>query len=430
MPPVEKTIHVDEKFVRDVAKEIGLSQLLTTDEGRSQLVTAINPIMTEVRAKFDADLAAEKKLRSTAEEAVADLLMQVEKMKRSVSHDRDTAGFHIGQDGKLHPSVSRETAAYLVESYVALRQKDFTKIAELNSRAVSQGVPSEGGVLVPTTVASEILRLIPDYSLYARLARNFPMPVSGNVDIGSLLGKMHAYWVGENTPITDSFPDFGKLTLNAKKLGAYIPVPLELIEDAVIDFGQLIADLIRECMGLEVDRVGIVGDLNAGDPFNGLLHSPNINVLVQTGAGSDSMTGANFDVAIDMQTAVPEGAETDNSYLLSPSLFNWLRKQKDGHGDYIYQKPADGAPATIWDRPYNLTRRMPAFSAASAPGARSILYGNWKQWSFYGTRHTLDIATSDAAGEAFRNVQIVTRGITRVAVASFGPAIAVLQHSA
>lgn len=428
--PVEKMIHVDEKFVRDVAKEIGLVRLLETDEGKQQLVAAINPLMTEVRAKFDSDLAEEKKLRTSAQEAVADLIMEVEKMKRAVSHDRDTTAFHVGQDGTLKPSVSRETSAYLVESYIALRNKDFAKIAEINARAVSTGVASEGGVFVQTTVAAEILRLIPDYSLYPRIARNFPMGKSGVVEIGSLIGKMHAYWVGENVAITDSFPDFGKLTLTAKKLGAYIPVPLELIEDAVIDFGQLIADLIRECMGLEIDRVGIAGDLNAGDPFNGLLHSPNINVLTQTGANSNSMSNTDFDVMLDMQNAVPEGAETDNSYILSPSYFNHLRKQKDANGDNIYQKPGEGTPATIWNRPYWLTHRMPAYSAAAQPSTRTLLYGNWKQWAFYSTRHTLDIATSDSAGEAFRNVQIVTRGITRVGITSFGPAIAVLQTSA
>lgn len=417
-----------EDVVTGVAKAINPQLLAVMDspEGRSVIARAINDEVEKVREKLSSEIAEERKLRTAAEEAAADLIM---KMERRVSHDRDF-GFHVAQDGTLKPNVSRESAEYLVESFIALRKKDFSKIAELNQRAVSQGTPSEGGVLVPTTVAAEILRLIPDYSLYPRLARNFPMPASGNVDIGALIGKMHAYWVGEQAAITDSFPTFDKITLNAKKLGAYIPVPLELLEDAVIDFGQLIADLIRECMGLEIDRVGIAGDLNAGDPFNGLLHSPNINVLVQTGANSDSMAGADFDKCIDMQTVVPEGAETDNSYLLSPSLFNWLRKEKDGHGDYIYQKPGEGTPATIWNRPFNLTRRMPAFNSASNPGARTILYGNWKQWAFYGTRHQLDIATSDAAGEAFRNVQIVTRGITRVAVTSFGPAIAVLQHSA
>lgn len=419
------------KLVTDVTRAINpqLLALMESPEGRAVIAKAINEEVEKVRA----ELAEERKLRTAAEEATSELIVKMEeKTQRRASHDRDF-GFHVGADGKtIQPNVSRESSDYLIKLVRALRDKDVTILNELRAqtRAVSTGVPSEGGVLVPTTVASEVFRLLLETGLYPRIARNFPMPVGGSVNIGAVVGKMHAYWVGESVPITDSFPDFDKVVLTAKKLGAYIPVPLELIEDSVIDFGQLVADLIRECMGVEIDRVGIVGSVSNGDPFDGLINSAGINVLTQTGANSDKMSAIDFDVALDMQTTVPEGAETDNSYILSPSYFNWLRKQKDSVGDNIYQKPADGAPATIWNRPYFLTHRMPAFTKASTPSTRTLLYGNWKKFAIFGTRHELSIATSDVAGEAFRNVQIATRGITRIGVTSYGPGIAVLSTSA
>jgi HK97 family phage major capsid protein len=388
-----------------------------------------------VAKRFNA--LAEEVAEARAEAKVTGIRTQMTELQSAMTEMQERAtraekfrandhGFHRGIDGKLQPNVSRETAETLVTMIRAMKDKEFEK-----ARAVSSGVGAEGGFLLQTDVAADILRLVPDTGLYPQIARPWPMGTK-KVDIGSVLSQMGAYWPEENNAITPSFPGFGKVSLEAKLLGALIPVPLTLIEDSTPELGQLFADLIRECIALEIDRVAIVGKsaANGGtDPFDGLLNSTGIKVKVMDN-GHTSFKNIGWEYLQDLQDTVPEGARDDNSYLINQSVFNFLRKQKDADGQPIWQRPADGEPGTLCGKPYFKTERMPAYSAAAQPSKRSALYGNWKKWAIFGNRKELTIATSDVAGDAFKNVQLILRGITRVGFASFGPAISTLETAA
>jgi len=346
-----------------------------------------------------------------------------ERVKRREAFQPMDHGYHLGADGRMQPNVTRESAKDLRTLVQALRTKDID-----GARAVSSGVGSEGGYVLKEDVATDVLRLIPQISLYPQIARPFPM-TDGKLNVGAVISGMTPFWIGENTAITPSFPGFDKVQLEAKQLGAFIPIPISLLDDAVIDFGQLIADLIRECIGKEIDRVGIAGKVASGDPFNGLLNSTGVLVKAMN-AGEVSMNKFNADYLLDLQDLIPEGAEEDESYLFAKSVFNYLRKAKDADGQPVFERPTDGEAGSIYNKPYFKTNRMPAYSAAAQPSKRFVLHGDWKRWALFGMRKELVIATSDVAGEAFQKYQLVVRGITRVALASFGPAFSVLETAA
>jgi HK97 family phage major capsid protein len=421
MPPTDMTL---EQVTDDVAKRLNLERFLhlSTPEGKAVFVRAVNEEIEAVKDKIREVALGDLPAKLTAaEQSIVELQA---KLQRRQAYDRDY-GVHVGADGKIKPNVSPETARYLATDFRdlirALHGKDSEKV-----RALSTTVAGEGGVFVPTEVSTEIIRLIPETGIYPRIARDVTMG-AGDLNIGAVIGGMTAYWVDQNALITPSYPGFDKIVLSAKKLGAYIPVPMELIDDAVINVGQLIADLIVECLSLEIDRVGITGKsaLNGGtDLFDGLLWSAGLQVLDMT---STSMSGLDFDLALDMQTKPPDGARENASYILSTTYFNWLRKQKMSTGDYIYQRPDAGMPGLLWGKPYSLTERMPTFTSTATPGTKVLLYGDWKRFAFYGHRNIMNIATSDVAGEAFQRDQIAVRGITRVGFASYGPGFAALK---
>jgi HK97 family phage major capsid protein len=423
-----------EKLVEDVGSAVltpeRFQAMVATPEGRAAISGAINERIVEVKTTLMAEITSERELRTVAEKKVAEL---IERMERRTAYERGAA-FHVGRDGKtLEPSISDESAAKLGEIFRALGRKDLTAARAFQDATASRDVSSasdSGGVFIPVSVATEIIRLIPLTGLYPKIAMDFPMGTE-QVNIGAVIGGMHAYWPDQNTPITPSFPGFDKVVLIAKQLAAYIPVPLSLVEDAVINFGQLIADLVRQCLALEIDRVGIAGKsaANGGtDPFDGLLFTPDINVMVLDN-NRTSMVGS-LDDPLDMQNMLPDGARDNASYILHPSYFNFLRKLKTSFGDYIYQKPTDDLPGLLWGKPYWLSFRMPEFTKNAVPSTRFLLYGDWKRFAFYGHRNTMNVSTSDVAGDLWIKVQIGTRGIIRVGFASFGPAIAVMETAA
>jgi HK97 family phage major capsid protein len=415
------TDNVINALVRD--GKLDINKAMDTESGKAWIARAVTGAVTEVETKLRSEITAERELRTTAEKDAATL---AEKLRHKEQYDR-SYGVHRDATGRVRASVNRETEEYLDKLARAWRKKDMNEV-----RAMSTGTAGGGAEFVPTEVASEVLRLLPETGLYPRIARPWPLLISGKQDIGQILTQMTAYWPDENTPVTASYPVTGKSILEAKQLGAYTELPIALFDDSAVPLGQLVADMLRECTGKELDRVSIVGRSVADggtDPITGLLHSFGVNKLVMK-AGQTKMSQADWTYFSKLTVTAPEGAEDDCSYIVSPTMLNQAMNAIDSYGQPIWRRPADGQPNTIMGRPYHVSYRMPAFSEDATPSTPFVLYGNWSKWAVYGVRKELAIAMSDVAGETFKNAQMAIRALTRVGATSFGPAFAELETSA
>jgi len=98
-------------------------------------------------------------------------------------------------------------------------------------------------------------------------------------------------------------------------------------------------------------------------------------------AGKTSFADVELDDLIDMEndisTAGGEGALVNAVWIMSRYTFNILRKLRTDDGEYIYQKAADGVPATIWNRPYIISDQMPG-SSSDAVDTPFLILGNPK----------------------------------------------------
>jgi HK97 family phage major capsid protein len=90
-----------------------------------------------------------------------------------------------------------------------------------------------------------------------------------------------------------------------------------------------------------------------------------------------------------ISTAKGENALIGSSWIMSRKVFNYLRKKKDDNGNPIYQKPGEGQPGTIWDRPYIISDKMPTTDAVSTP---FLILGNPKYW-LHGNRVGMQFQT-------------------------------------
>lgn len=404
-----------EQVVKAVARELKVEQLLSTDEGRAAVAAVVNKAMADLETKLTSEIAEERKLRTAAEEGVKELS---ERLSRRERLDRDH-DFHVDRNGQLRPSVSRDCADHLIT---------VMRAAHTGNRALSAGTDSEGGYLVQPEYASELIRLMPTVGLFPRIARQIPM-ISDEKNFGTLISAFTAYWPNESTAITPSFPAFGQLKLVAKILAAYTEAPENLLDDATPDMGQLIGDLIVEALAGELDRVGIAGKTASGDPFNGVLNATGVVAKVMDNTKT-KISDVNADYLLDLQTTVPDGAREGCLYLLSPTVFDAVRKLKNTQGDYIVQLPTAGAPGTIWGKPYELTEKLPSYSTAATASKRFVAYGNFKKAAMLGNRKQISLKVSDVAGDTMKKIQTAIRAHGRFAVESYGPAIAVLETAA
>ncbi|HUS98214.1 MAG TPA: phage major capsid protein [Hyphomicrobiaceae bacterium] len=109
-------------------------------------------------------------------------------------------------------------------------------------RAMSEGVFTAGGALVPDEMSQAIIDLREEFGIARQLARVMPM-ASDVLVVPRRTGGTTAYFVGENTEPTASDKGWDQVQLSAKKLGAQTKFSSELAEDSVIDVAE---DVARE----------------------------------------------------------------------------------------------------------------------------------------------------------------------------------------
>lgn len=134
----------------------------------------------------------------------------------------------------------------------------------IEGRALSVGVNTAGGNLVPDEFERAIINLREEYGVLRREARVLPMG-SDHMFIPRRSGGITANFTAENVAITESDPTWNNVELTAKKLGAMTRMSSELAEDAVIDMADILADEFAQGLALKEDTVGFTGTGVQGD---------------------------------------------------------------------------------------------------------------------------------------------------------------------
>ena len=147
-------------------------------------------------------------------------------------------------------------------------------------KALTEGVPSEGGFAVPTQMANLILEEAIEGSVIRPRARIFPMTtetlkiprLADTSHVSHLFGGIIAYWIGEGVDKQEVTPEFRQLELKAKKLTGLTYASNELLDDAIGNLGQLIQSCFAQAINYYEDEAFISGS-GVGQPL-GILNSP------------------------------------------------------------------------------------------------------------------------------------------------------------
>jgi HK97 family phage major capsid protein len=161
------------------------------------------------------------------------------------------------------------------------------KMAE--SRAMTIGVPSGGGFIVPEEFAawlldqsleSEIVR--PRAAVWPMISETKRVPGWDMSDHkNSLFGGLTAEWLAESGTATEKFAKLRQIMLSARKLACYTSASNELVADGVSFEEQLQGALVKT-LGFYLDYSFIQGT-GAGQPL-GIINDPSlITIEKETG---------------------------------------------------------------------------------------------------------------------------------------------------
>jgi HK97 family phage major capsid protein len=294
------------------------------------------------------------------------------------------------QEANTHRKYPKSLIGKTIQAVYRLhRLNDVSAATELQrlgiAKAMETGTDSEGGYMLPTGYYDEAQYIYNPGNLEI-ITRRIGM-AEKVVEIPDVSIDVSATWTSEESALTESQPVLGQIQLTAKKLGAYVTVSNELMQDARPYVTDFLDTLFREAMSREIDNQILNGTYSGVSPCSGVLTAAcGYSVVMGTGLSNfSSITASHLSEMIaKLKASVLPGCR----FVMHPQVFHHIRTLRTTDGVPIFAQPGSQVSGTIYGYPYVLTDAAPSTSAPSTP---FISFGNFRYF-LIGDRMSLSIA--------------------------------------
>jgi len=240
--------------------------------------------------------------------------------------------------------------------------------------AQSTGTDSEGGHLVPTTFAGELLTAMSDFGGVRNVADTIGTAGGEQlqwptIDETSETGE----WLAENTSANDGDFSVGTTMIGAHKASSrVVTLPIELIQDSFIkDLPSKVNILLAARLSRLTNTAYTLGDGN-GKP-SGIVGGAGLGHTTVAGM-TDTFTFGDF---TELEHSVDPFYRRNARWMFHDTVLKTAKKIKDADGRPIWLPGVTGAaPAEIGGYGYTINQDM----AAPAPGADSVLFGDMNKY--------------------------------------------------
>jgi HK97 family phage major capsid protein len=296
--------------------------------------------------------------------------------RMSLDHRRPPLGIPAAASD---PARAEHKAAF--DLYV--RSGESSGLKTLEAKALSAGSGPDGGYLAPAQVESEVLRRLSALSPIRAIAGN-RMISGGLYKVAHSVGGPSSGWVSETAarPQTDG-PTLAELSFPAMELYAMPAATQTLLDDAIVDIDQWIADEVETAFAEQEGAAFITGD-GVNKPRGFLDYDAVANNawewgklgFVASGAAGAFAVDDPSDALVDLIYALKAGYRQNASFVMNRKTQSAIRKFKDGQGNYLWQPPAGaGQSATLMNFPVVEAEDMPDIAA----GSTSIAFGDFRR---------------------------------------------------
>ena len=233
--------------------------------------------------------------------------------------------------------------------------------------ALSEGVDSEGGYLVPDEFERTLVQALEEDNVIRAHAHVFTTS-NGIHKIPVVATKGVANWIDEGAPYGESDDVFAQEQIDAHKVGTLIKVSEELLDDSAFDLQQYISKEFTRRIGAKEEEAFLIGD--GSKKPTGILHETAGAQVGVTAAGTTAVTA---DELIDLFYSLKSPYRRKAIWVLNDSSIRAIRKLKDLNNQYLWQPGLrEGEPDLLLGKPLYTSAYMPTITA----GARTILFGD------------------------------------------------------
>lgn len=331
---------------------------------------------------------------------------------------------HMAFPGMSDEEVAKKSRNEKMRAFLkAVLKKDMNVLTEM--KAISEGLDSGGGFLVPEEFGSEVDRVARDVGLVRKLAKRIPMS-SDTFNYPIIGSNPTVAWNGELTNGSDGAPTFKKARLSANTLSCFIPVSNEWFGDTNVDVTSMLAELIGEAFAAEEDNQAFNG---IGSPFTGLLQSADV-VATTAASGHNTFATVDLDDYRDCITVLGSKDLAGACWVMNKAGWAAAQKLKENSQHVVVfgysaanmlsgkARPAGELVPVgmLWDYPVYVTDQITATSGAST---KFGVFGNFRGIAL-GDRQAMAMDESKEATigstNAFAANARIFRGIERISV--------------
>jgi HK97 family phage major capsid protein len=268
------------------------------------------------------------------------------------------------------------------------------KLQGFNTKAMSEGVNSAGGFLVPEEFENEIIRkLANDVAIRRAGARVFTMN-SNRLEVPVETARNNGGWIAEGIAYTEQDAAVGQVALTPYKYTRLVKVTEELLEDSAVDLANYLRDVFAEDFAEAEDKAFLEGS-GTNQP-TGILTDASITENDPTNvAFGDLLATVGADDIITHFYSLKAPYRRNAVWIMNSTSATLLRKMKDGNGQYIWTESApggiaNGEPASLLGRPVIVSDNI----SDDATDGNQIVLGDFRYYMI-GQRRGITIMRSD-----------------------------------
>ncbi|MFG3110536.1 phage major capsid protein [Streptomyces tendae] len=262
------------------------------------------------------------------------------------------------------------------------RTFDVRPAGPVSFRDLSKLSAAAGGATVPTDFYGQLVAHLIETSAIMQAGATVLNTASGEtLQVPKTTAHSSAAIVTEASPIDESDPAFGQVSLGAYKYGTVIQVSRELLTDAGVDLEGYLSMQAGRALGNAFGAHAITGD-GSGKP-RGIVTDASAGVTgpaaVAGGFGSQSTAGQGADLLIDLFHSVisPYRMSSSCRWIMNDGTAGVIRKIKTTEGQYIWQPSVvAGTPDTILGKPVLTDPNVADIGVA----AESVIFGDISQY--------------------------------------------------
>lgn len=327
--------------------------------------------MRQKSEKYGQDSAEAKAVASKVEAALQAFDVKNQEAAVELQKQKDAAHEMKGQIQTLEQMLARnsstgsknwrESAEYkAVQAYVQGHAFD--------QKSLRMDSSTEGGYLVPTEMASEILRNITEISPVRQLARVRSVNRQ-TLQVPKRTGIPTAAWEGELEANPSSQSAYGNETLTTHRLGVEIPVTLDLLGDAAFDMESEISADVAEAF-MYAEGYAFVRGTGIKQPEG---FATKASLTASPGVSSSATVTA--DKLLELTGKLKVGYNPVFGF--NRTTLAAIRQLKGTSNDHYIWQPnlAPNAPATIGGTPYVLIQDMDDQGTNKYP----VVYADFRQ---------------------------------------------------